>query len=107
MPTLTEFNAQLNRCAQSPEEVRDFVEGFSKVRLRYIARAMAHTLPIVELQPGRPVRHKKVPLPIAPDWSDGGKLAESGHSSTGSSHADPGADWLHVDVAMDLDSPER
>ena len=31
MPSLAEFNAQLERCAQSAEEVRDFVEAFTKL----------------------------------------------------------------------------
>jgi hypothetical protein len=107
MPTLAEFNAQLERCGQSPEEVRDFVDGFSKVRLRYIARSMA-TLPTAPpMQPKLSARGAAHP-PITPDWSDLEKLSQSGLTPAQIAlNSDPDNDWLHIDVAMDLASHQK
>ncbi|MDR6294610.1 hypothetical protein E9232_007165 [Inquilinus ginsengisoli] len=99
MPTLAEFNAQLERCAQSPEEVRNFIEGFSKVRLRYIARAMTAS-PVV--LPSSLGEQAAMYMSIAPDWDDVEKLAQSGLAREQvASSANPGKDWLHIDIAMD------
>jgi hypothetical protein len=101
MPSLAEFNAQLERCAQSSGEVRDFVEAFSKVRLRYIARAMGAS----DLPPVRPSsRESSRPpaVPVSPDWGDSAKLAASGLTLDQIAASDvPSSEWLHIDVAMD------
>lgn len=98
MPTLAEFAAQLARCAQSPEEVRAFVEAFSQVRLRYIVRQLTSP-PAVTLGPARVSRHPPLE-PIVPDWGDSASLEASGLTvlQVGPS---PGDDWLHVAVATD------
>lgn len=100
MPTLAEFNAQLERCAQSADEIRDFVEAFSKVRLRYIARAM--TAQAVVTSAASP---RTVGTPVEPDWTDAAKLEQSGLTRAQlQSSLKPQLDWLHVDVAMDVAS---
>jgi hypothetical protein len=104
MPTLAEFNAQLERCAQSDQEVRDFVEAFSKVRLRYIARAMSAASPPIT-EPKIATFRGRSPVPVSPDWSDPAKLAASGLTSGQvAASVDPSADWLHIDVAVDTAS---
>lgn len=104
MPTLTEFNAQLERCGQSAEEVRDFVEAFSKVRLRYIARALSAAPPPGPTTPARSGRAAPS-VPVTPDWSDAAKLSASGLTRAQvAAGIDPGADWLHIDLAMDPSS---
>ena len=101
MPSLAEFNAQLERCAQSAEEVRDFVEAFTKLRLRYIARAMGAPPPPVA-SPIPPASAGRSQVPVSPNWSDPAKLAASGLTPAQvAASTDPSADWLHADVAMD------
>lgn len=97
MPSLAEFSAQLARCAQSDQEVRDFVEAFSKVRLRYIARAMtAARSPVSDLVA------EQLSLPVSPDWNGPAKLLASGLTPDQvAGSADPASDWLHIDIAMD------
>ena len=92
MPTLSEFSAQLGRCAQSPEEIRAFVDAFSKVRLRYIARAIAASQ--ARLPP------RAATSVTGPDWTDLAKLTRSGLKAD-LLVGDPPYDWLHVDVAAD------
>lgn len=101
MPSLAEFSAQLARCAQSDQEVRDFVEAFSKVRLRYIARAMAAARSS-DLDPTVRAAGEQLSLPVCPDWSDPEKLSASGLTPEQiASTTDPGSGWLHIDIAMD------
>ena len=105
MPTLSEYSAQLERCAQSSEEVRDFIESFSKVRLRYIARALTSTP--ADRTSRRAVRAARpgTLFAVAPDWGDPAKLMASGIDLNGvrDSASDPGEEWLHVDVALNPD----
>jgi len=99
MPSLAEFSLQLERCAQSEWEVRDFVEAFSKVRLLSIARAMA--APGVAGQPDTAPApsHRD---PVSPDWKNAEKLLASGLTPGQiDASTDPSLDWLHIDVAMD------
>src|ERR1700677_452030 len=77
MPTLAEFTAQLGRCAQSPEEVRDFIEAFAKVRLRYIARSMTTTRPSAPDMSTSGTR-RRLSVPVSPNWNDPSKLIASG-----------------------------
>lgn len=101
MPTLAEFNAQLERCAQSPDEIRAFVEEFSKVRLRYIARAMLAAQQSVGVSRALSTKGK-VAKKVTPDWSNRKKLKESGLTPTQiAASPSPQTAWLHVDVAMD------
>jgi hypothetical protein len=97
MPTLSEFNAQLERCAQSPSEVRDFVEAFSKVRLRYIARSLAS--PSLDAPEAATAATSTV---TSPDWADIEKLSASGLTlGQVAEFSTPEIHWLHVDIAAD------
>src|SRR5579871_2609405 len=103
MPTLSEFNAQLERCAQSAEEIKDFIEAFSKVRLRYIAKAIEARDFLRVAQPTYPTQGTT--FPILPDWTNNEKLTQSGLTPDKvAGVADPAALWLHIDIAMDSNS---
>lgn len=93
MPNLAEFTAQLARCAQSPEEIRTFVEAFSRVRLRYIASQLAAP---AQAQVDAP--SEAAPL----DWTDYELLDRSGLAAVDViGLSDPSTSWLHVNVAVD------
>lgn len=101
MPTLSEFAEQLSRCAQSPDEVRAFVEAFSQVRLRYIARQLVGRQAAASWMPAVAARRPPAE-PVAPDWGDADALEASGLTREQvAASASPGDDWLHVAVAMD------
>ena len=101
MSPLAEFAAQLARCAQTPEEIRSFVEAFSQLRLRYIAG---------QLTAPRPASSAALAgaVPVKPNWTDSGGLLASGLTPKDVvGLADPGVSWLHVDVAGDRSSAAR
>lgn len=96
MPTLAEFSAQLERCAQSEREVRDFIEAFSKVRLRSISRALA----AMQAPEAKAVVSGSAGVVV--DWQDAQKLAQSGlYLAQVQASKVPASDWLHIDTALD------
>jgi hypothetical protein len=101
MPTLAEFAEQLSRCAQSPMEVRAFVEAFSRVRLRYIARQLSTSATVPAASGTREGRRTPAD-PAVPNWSDATGLEASGLTAEQvTASLDPNGEWLHVVVAMD------
>ena len=74
---LRQFADQLERCAQSPSEVRTFIRDFALVRLQYIITELQR-LDAIKTLPDDALLHHEI------DWSDDAGLRLSGI----------GRDWL-------------
>ena len=91
---LRQFADQLERCGQSPGEVRTFIRDFALVRLQYVITALQQ-LAATGTLPDEPAPHFDV------DWNDESGLQLSGIlPGWPDGIADPSTVFLHAQVAL-------